>query len=265
MEKIKVIVCGAAGQMGKFVVKTVLGKENMELVGAVDVGSCVGADAGELATGKKIGVPVTDDIENLLKEKKPHVMVDFTRGSAAPLNIIPCLTAGCACVVGTTGISTEDMDSIFKKSDTTGVPVMVAPNFSLGAVLMMKFSKEAAKYFDWAEIIELHHENKKDAPSGTSLRTADLMCEEHGEFKSPADEFEKIPGVRGGVRGGIRIHSVRLQGLLAHQEVNLGAVGEVLKIRHDSISRESFMPGVMIAVEKIRGYNGPIEGLENIL
>jgi len=264
MEKIRTIVCGAAGRMGRQVVRTILGKENMELVGAIDVGAGVEKDAGELATGKDIGILITDGIGKVLEEKKPDVMVDFTRGSVAPANILACLSASCSCVVGTTGISRDDMDEIRKKSIEMNVPVLIAPNFSLGAVLMMKFSGEAAKYYDWAEIIELHHENKADAPSGTSMRTAELMAKEGG-FKSPAKETEKIPGVRGGLHEGIRIHSVRLQGLLAHQEVNLGGQGEVLKIRHDSISRECFMPGVMLGIEKVRDLTGMVIGLENIL
>ena len=265
MSKIKVMVCGAAGSMGKFVVKTIMGKENMQLVGAVDIPLFKGKDTGELATGKVNDILINDDVKKVLKTEKPDVMVDFTNGSAAPENLLASLEAGCACVVGTTGISTENMEKIISKQKETGTPMLIAPNFSLGAVLMMKFSKEAAKYFEWAEIIELHHENKKDAPSGTALRTAELMGEEREAFKAPADETEKIPGVRGGLKDGIRIHSVRLQGLLAHQEVSLGALGEVLRIRHDSISRECFMSGVMLAVEKVRSLDGIVIGLENII
>ncbi|MCD4784369.1 MAG: 4-hydroxy-tetrahydrodipicolinate reductase [Candidatus Eremiobacteraeota bacterium] len=265
MEKIKVLVCGAAGKMGRQTVKTILQRDNIELVAAVDTTENAGKDAGELATGKKIGIKIEDSAEKVFKKEKIDVMVDFTNGKASPVNMSAAIFAGCACVVGSTGISQESIDDIRKKSEETGVPVLIAPNFSLGAVLMMRFSKSAAKYFEWAEIIELHHENKIDAPSGTAIRTADLMAQNRETFNSPPAETEKIPGVRGGIRNGIRIHSVRMPGFLAHQEVNLGGVGEVLKIRHDSISRECFMSGVMLAIEKVRDLSGMVVGLENIL
>lgn len=264
MNKIKVIVCGAAGSMGRYVVKTVLSREDMELVGALD--TCgKGKDAGELATGHDAGILISDDLKKVLAKQNPDVMVDFTKGWAAPENILRCLATNCACVVGTTGISDDNLEKIRAKSEETGVPVLIAPNFSLGAVLMMKFSREAARYFQWAEIIELHHENKADAPSGTALRTAELMSRERPQFNSPRNETEKVRCARGGIHHGVRIHSIRLQGLLAHQEVNLGGLGEVLKIRHDSISRECFMPGVMLGIEKVRSLKGLVIGLEDIL
>jgi len=265
MDKIKVLVCGAAGSMGRQIVKTILQKDNMVLSAAVDTFDNAGKDAGELATGKENGIIIEDSAKNVFKKKKIDVMVDFTNGKAAPMNISVALSAGCACVVGTTGISQSAMDEIGKKSEETGVPVLLAPNFSLGAVLMMRFCRSAAKYFEWAEIIELHHENKKDAPSGTAIRTAELMLQNRETFNSPPAETEKISGVRGGMKGGIRIHSVRMPGFLAHQEVNLGGLGEVLKIRHDSISRECFMPGIMLGIEKVRDLSGLVVGLENIL
>lgn len=265
MEKIKVLVCGSAGKMGRQIVKTILERDNIKLVAAVDTVENIGKDAGELATGKKIGIKIKDSAEKAFEDKKIDVMVDFTNGKAAPANISAALSAGCACVVGTTGISQDDIEKIRVKSEETGTPVLIVPNFSLGAVLMMKFSRSAAKYFEWAEIIELHHENKKDAPSGTAIRTADLMIQNRETFNSPPAETEKIPGVRGGMKNGIRIHSVRMPGFLAHQEVNLGGVGEVLKIRHDSISRECFMSGVILGIEKVRDLSGMVVGLENIL
>jgi 4-hydroxy-tetrahydrodipicolinate reductase len=264
MNKIKVIVCGAAGGMGMQTVKSILAESDMELVGAIDTAQNAGRDLEEIIGGKT-HVLLSDKLDSILADTKPHVMVDFTKGWIAPSNIIKCLDSGCACVVGTTGISDEDIESIRKKSNETGVPALIVPNFSLGAVLMMKFAAEAAKYFKWAEIIELHHEKKADAPSGTAIRTAEMMVENGGVFLSPDGEIEKIPGVRGGLHEGVRIHSVRLQGILAHQEVNLGGVGEVLKIRHDTISRESFMPGVVVGIRKVRELTGLVIGLEYIL
>jgi 4-hydroxy-tetrahydrodipicolinate reductase len=144
--------------------------------------------------------------------------------------------------------------------------VLIAPNFALGAVLMMKFSTEAAKYFRWAEIIETHHERKLDAPSGTARRTADMMRKARDDgFRTPVDSEESVKGVRGGSLGGLRIHSVRLPGKLAHQEVILAAPGETLTIRHDATDRESYMPGVLLAARKVQELTGLVVGLENIL
>ncbi|MCE1246126.1 MAG: 4-hydroxy-tetrahydrodipicolinate reductase [Firmicutes bacterium] len=250
--------------MGLQTVKSVLAENDMELVGALDAPQNAGKDL-EVLIGGTTHVIVSDNLEKVLAETKPQVMVDFTKGWIAPSNIITCLKAGCACVVGTTGISEEDNEKIRQVSEETGVPVLVAPNFSLGAVLMMKFAAEAAKYFQWSEIIEFHHERKVDAPSGTAMKTAEMMAENGGVFLSPEGETEKVSGVRGGVYKGVRIHSVRLQGMLAHQEVNFGGLGEVLKIRHDTITRESFMPGVMLAIRKVRELTGFVVGLEYIL
>lgn len=264
-ERIRVLVTGCAGRMGQAVVKTVMAQADMELAGAVDSHEFAGRDVGVLAGAGESGILVDSDINSALQKFSPHVMVDFTRGWVSPGYILPCLDEKCACVVGTTGISEDDMERIREKQKKTGVPVFIAPNFSIGAVLMMKFSVEASKYFEWAEIIEMHHENKADAPSGTALRTAQLMGAVNSSFKSPVNEEEKISGVRGGVGSGVRIHSVRMPGFLAHQEVILGGEGETLKIRHDSISRECFMPGVMMAVRKMSSLKGMITGLENIL
>lgn len=264
MSKISVIINGAYGRMGRETVKTILLCGNMELAGAIDVAG-IGKDAGIAAGCCRSGVIISDDIDIILKEKKPQVMVDFSRGDSAPKAVMKALSAGCACIVGTTGISSEDLAAVKEKSESTGTPVLIVPNFSIGAVLMMKFARDASSYFDWAEIIELHHEKKADAPSGTALRTADMMAEKREVFNSPQEESEKVEGARGGIYKGIRIHSVRLPGLLAHQEVSFGGMGEVLRIRHDSISRECFMPGVILGIERVLQLKGMITGLENVL
>lgn len=300
--KIRVIICGAAGNMGKQTARSILAQEDMSLVGCFDKDK-VGEDLGELLFGKANGIKISDNLAKILDKEKPEVMVDFTCGDAAAENVLKCIENGVSCVVGATGISEKFLEKIRHESEAKGVPVLVAPNFSIGAVLMMKSAKEAAKYYDWAEIIELHHEKKMDAPSGTALRTAKLMAQERespvltppptppqggtapcppthqeggeavqllGERASRLRtmlqvEVEKIPGVRGGVSDGIRIHSVRLPGLLAHQEVICGGLGETLTIRHDSLSRECFMPGVMLAIRKVGSLEGLVTGLENIM
>jgi 4-hydroxy-tetrahydrodipicolinate reductase len=252
---IAVAVAGAHGRMGQEACQAVLAQADMRLVGALDP-SGVGGDAGR-------GVSVTDHLEEALRDAQ--VMVDFTRGDVAPANVLGALSRKVACVVGTTGISSDDLRRIEAASAEHGRAVLVAPNFALGAVLMMRFAQEAAKYYEWAEIIELHHENKIDAPSGTALRTADMMAESRPSFKAVAGETEKLGGARGAQRGGVHLHSVRLPGLVAHQEVILGASGETLTIRHDSMHRASFMPGVMLAIRRILDRQGLIVGLEHLM
>jgi len=214
---IKVGVLGAAGRMGSTVCAAVEADPELELVARVD----------------------QDDPLQDLVEAGAEVAVDFTTPSAVKDNVLFCLDNGIHVVVGTTGLSDDDLAAIGSRTGTANA--FVAPNFALGAVLMMHFATQASRFYDRAEIIERHHEKKLDAPSGTALRTAALM------------EGEPV------------IHSVRLPGLVAHQEVQLGAPGETLTIRHDSIDRTSFMPGVVLAVKRVAGLDGVTVGLENLL
>jgi 4-hydroxy-tetrahydrodipicolinate reductase len=212
---IRVAVSGAAGRMGQAVCEAVQAADDLELVGRAD--PSLGHDLSEVLD-------------------KADVVVDFTTPEAAPHNVRECLAEGVHVVVGTTG---WDIDEI---KDLTGANVFVAPNFAIGAVLMMQFAAEASKHMRKAEIIELHHDRKVDAPSGTAARTASLM------------------------EGEVPIHSVRLPGLVAHQEVLFGDVGQTLTIRHDSIDRTSFMPGVLLAVRKVGSLDhSPVVGLEHLL
>ena len=216
---IRVAVAGAAGKMGQAVCEAVSGAPDMELSGQAD---------------PALGTSLTDVL--------PHadVVVDFTRPDTALENALQCVRAGVHVVIGTTGFDLEPLRA------EQGANVFVAPNFAIGAVLMMRFSAEAARHFPKAEIIELHHDRKLDAPSGTAARTASLMAPEMDD---------EVP-----------IHSVRLPGLVAHQEVIFGGLGETLTIRHDSLSRESFMPGVLLAVRKVGGISAsPLVGLEHLL
>jgi 4-hydroxy-tetrahydrodipicolinate reductase len=179
-----------------------------------------------------------------------QVVVDFTVPTAVRENVLACVRGRVPVVVGTTGLGAADLAEIEQEAESYGVPVLVAPNFAMGAVLMMQFALQAAEHFHACEIVELHHEGKLDAPSGTSRLTRLLV---EGAWREHGGDQE------------VPIHSVRLPGLVAHQEVIFGGLGETLTIRHDSLSRESFMPGVLLAVKRVRGLQGLVVGLENIL
>ncbi|SHI69659.1 4-hydroxy-tetrahydrodipicolinate reductase [Propionispora hippei] len=262
---IRVIVCGAYGKMGREVLKAVYNDKELELVGAMDVNSSF-ADAGELIGIGKIGVTVGKDLQTVITETKPQVMVDFTNPAAVMPNIRTAIACGVSPVVGTTGLSADDLAEVGRLCSDKKVNALIAPNFAIGAVLMMKMAQDAAKYLPHVEIIELHHDQKLDAPSGTALRTAQLIAEKRGFLKQGhPNEEEKLAGARGSELEGIRIHSVRLPGYVAHQEVIFGGLGQTLTIRHDSISRESFMPGVVLACKRVLTITGLVCGLENIL
>lgn len=242
---IKVVVNGACGKVGKEVVKAVSKEPDLELAGAVDI-ACAGSDIGEIAGTGKTGIKVTTDLARTITDTKADVVVDFTIPKTIMSSIKSAVSAKANVVVGTTGLSENDLKEISSLCEKNGVNVLVAPNFAIGAVLMMKFASEAIKHMPKAEIIELHHDQKLDAPSGTAIKTAEMMKRSSG--------VKDIP-----------IHSVRLPGFVAHQEVIFGGLGQTLTIRHDTINRESFMPGVIIAVKKIKGLKGLVYGLENIL
>ncbi|MBM3463709.1 MAG: 4-hydroxy-tetrahydrodipicolinate reductase [Armatimonadetes bacterium] len=261
MAPIRVTVAGACGRMGQEVVRTIIGLSDIRLVGALDRAQ-VGHDVGEVAGLGVCGVAVSETLEEALSGSSTDVLVDFTRGDVAPTTVIQALGRGVRCVVGTTGISAADLKRMEDAAASSAV--LIAPNFALGAVLMMRFAAEAAQYYQWAEIIELHHEKKIDAPSGTALRTAEMMAARQSAFQRVAGETEKVGGARG-ADCGIRVHSVRLPGLVAHQEVLLGGTGETLTIRHDSMARTSFMPGVMLAIRRIGKAKGLMVGLEHLL
>ncbi|MBP2650277.1 MAG: Dihydrodipicolinate reductase [Firmicutes bacterium] len=262
---IRVMVCGAYGKMGREVLKAVYGDPELSIVGAVDIKS-EGADAGELIGVSKIGVVVEKDLQTVIDATKPQVMVDFTAPKSVMPNVRLAIKNGVCPVIGTTGLSVTDVEEIDELTKQYNVSALIAPNFSVGAILMMLFAAEASKYLPHVEIIELHHDQKLDAPSGTALRTAELISAKRGEMKQGhPDEVEKLTGARGGDFGGIRMHSVRLPGYVAHQEVIFGGIGQTLTIRHDSISRESFMPGVVLACKRILSLKGLVHGLEHIL
>jgi len=262
---VRVLVAGAAGRMGREVVKAVATDSETELVGAVDVGE-IGADAGELAGVGPQGVIVASDIGSALRESKAAVVVDFTRAEAAFANARTALSLGISPVIGTTGMSADQIAELRRLAEEHRVGAVVAPNFALGAVLLMRFAAQAARYLPEVEIIELHHEKKVDVPSGTALKTAEMIRATRGPERVPRpSEDVSVPGSRGGDFDGIRIHSVRLPGFVAHEEVIFGGLGQTLTLRHDSIDRISFMPGVLMACKRVRGLGGLVYGLENLL
>jgi 4-hydroxy-tetrahydrodipicolinate reductase len=242
---ITVAVIGAAGRMGSTVCQAVEAADDLELVGRFDLGD----ELGELAGAE--------------------VAVEFSTPAATLANVLHCIRRGVHAVVGTTGWSEDKLDRVRWALDTSpGTGVLIAPNFSLGAVLMMRFAAQAARFYESAEVVELHHPDKADAPSGTAMRTARLIAEHRkdgGLPPIPDATTTALEGARGAEVDGIRVHAVRLRGLVAHQEVLLGGPGEQLTIRHDSFDRISFMPGVLLGVRRVAGLPGLTLGLEQLL
>ncbi len=261
----RVLVSGASGRMGREVMQGIMDAGDLTLVGATDIKN-VGEDVSFLLGREKTGVKINDNLDSTLKNSKPDVVVDFTTPEVVMENARTVLLNGINAVIGTTGIDEQCLDELKTICDLHGVGALVAPNFALGAVLMMRFAQQAAKYFEHVEIVELHHDQKVDAPSGTSIKTAEKIAQEApGDGQKKVEFKEVIAGVRGGNYKGVKIHSVRLPGLIAHQEVIFGGPGQILTIRHDSTSRESFIPGVLLAIRKIKEVKGLVYGLENLL
>lgn len=265
MQKIRVGVMGACGKMGKEICRSVLAEEGLELAAAFDVKN-QGQDIGPLIGLAPCGILIETNLNHLLSQTPLDVMIDFTNAQAALNNVPQVLKYHVCAVIGTTGLNHDDIARIDHIAKENQVGAFIAANFAIGAVLMMKFAQEAAKYMPNVEIIELHHDQKLDAPSGTAVTTLQKIAQVRQSFKQGADqEYEKITASRGGEYDGMRVHSVRLPGYVAHQEVIFGGLGQTLTIRHDSISRESFMPGIMLAAKKVISWTGLVQDLENIL
>lgn len=263
---IKVAVAGASGRMGREVVKMVLRDPELRLVAAVDNSSSKDIDAGVLVGMEPCGVPMSNDLAHALAETKPDVLVDFTVPKFAVVNTRLAIEHNVRPVVGTTGFTPQDIEELDKLCQEKRIGGLIAPNFSIGAILMMKFAAQAAKYMPHVEIIEYHGDQKLDAPSGTSIKTAELIAENRKELRQGnPNEEETIEGSRGGYYNGFRIHSVRLPGVFAQQEVIFGGHGQTLKIRHDSFDREGYMSGVNIAVKKVLTYEGMVYGFEHFI
>jgi 4-hydroxy-tetrahydrodipicolinate reductase len=264
-QPIKVAVAGAGGRMGREVVKMVLEDAELALVAAIDT-SAGPVDAGALVGKKECGVAVASDLAEALADSRPDVMVDFTTPQSAMSNTETAIRLGVRPVVGTTGFTPEQIAELDKQCAAQGLGGLIAPNFSIGAILMMKFAAAAAKYFPHVEIIEYHGDQKLDAPSGTSIKTAEWISQNRQELRqgNPKEE-ETLEGARGGYYNGFRIHSVRLPGIFAQQEVIFGGFGQTLKIRHDSYDRAGYMPGVNTAIKKVMNLNRLVYGFEHLL
>lgn len=262
MEPIEVVVHGALGRMGQEVVRAVCHEPETRVVGAVDLKA---SESGLVLPDSSGTVPLSVDLAQVLNACQPDVLVDFTVAGAAMPTVRVAAEHGINLVIGTTGLSPDDIAEIDRLATAKKIGVVVAPNFALGAVIMMHLSRITARYMDYAEIIELHHDKKVDAPSGTALNTAREMAKSRGKpFLQPTTKEER-PESRGQQTDGIALHSVRLPGLLAHQEVLFGGPGQTLSIRHDTISRECFMPGVLMAIKEVVKRKGLIHGLDNLL
>lgn len=263
---IRVAIAGARGKMGMEAVHTVMKNEAMTLVAALDY-----KDVGETLAATKLfpsdyNVPVFTDMATLVDATKPDVLVDLTNPEAVYGHTKEALQLGVRPVVGTTGFTDAQLEELTTLAKTQKIGCIIAPNFAVGAVLMMKFAKEAARFFPDVEVIEMHHDQKLDAPSGTGLKTAQMMAEVRApKVQGNPNEKETIAGARGADFEGMRIHSVRLPGLVAHQQVLFGGDGQLLTIRHDSFNRQSFMSGVAFCIEEIMQRDTLLYGLENIL
>lgn len=269
---IPVVVNGAAGKMGREVVKAVAQADDMLLLGAVDTNPNVaGQDVGEVAGCGPLEVPILTDLQSTLvmatQEQTQGVMVDFTHPSGVYENIRAAIAYGVRPLVGTTGLTPEQIQELGEFAEKASTGCLIIPNFSIGVVLMQQAAIQASKYFDHVEIIELHHNQKADAPSGTAIKTAEMLGE-LGKTYNPAavEEEEKLQGARGSVgKENIRIHSVRLPGLIAHQEVIFGAAGQVYTLRHDTSDRACYMPGVLLSIRQVTQLTSLVYGLEKII
>jgi 4-hydroxy-tetrahydrodipicolinate reductase len=266
LKKIRVFVAGASGKMGQEVIRTILKQADLLLVGASDTRH-LGMDVGFVVGAPRVGIDITGPLDHeILIATRADVLVDFTNPQSVLKNSKTAILAGVVPVVGTTGLDESEIEEVRALVVKEHVGAFFAPNFSIGAILMMRFARETAKYFPHVEIIELHHDQKLDAPSGTAIKTAQGILEiREPMVQGHPNEYEKITGARGADIGGIHIHSVRLPGLIAHQEVLFGGLGQALTIRHDAFSRETYMPGVMLGIRKAHELTDLVIGLENFL
>ena len=269
---IPVVVNGAAGKMGREVVKAISQAEDMVLLGVIDRNpDYLGQDIGEIIGCGPLEVPLTHDLEGMLafaaQEKQPGVMVDFTHPDSVYENVRAAIAYGIRPVVGTTGLSLPQIQELAEFADKASTGCLLAPNFSIGMVLLQQAAIQASQYFDHVEIIELHHNQKADAPSGTAIQTAQMLSGLGKTYNPPSvEETEKLPGARGSTaEDNIRIHSVRLPGLIAHQEVIFGAPGQIYTLRHDTSDRACYMPGVLLGIRKVLPLKTLVYGLEKIL
>ena len=263
MKQIAVAVHGALGKVGREIVAGIPRTPDLSLVGGVDMQATTD---NLIVPGTTMQLPLYKDLDSLLQNTCPQVIVDFSIYEAAISAARRALAQGVNMVIGTTGISDKELNELDQLAQKNNAGVVVAPNFALGAVVLMHLAGIAAKFFNNAEIIELHHNQKTDAPSGTALATAIAMLKSRGKpFVRTPTQKETLPGTRGGQVEGITIHSVRLPGLVASEEVIFGGDGQTLTLRHDTVNRECYLPGVIIAIKKVVNIKGLVFGLEHLL
>ena len=271
--KISVVVNGALGKMGRAIVKAVSEADDMTLVGAIDRNpKFIGQDIGEVIGGEPLEIPVMNDLEATLVMAQSEatagaVMVDVTHPDSVYGSARAALAYGVRPVIGTTGMSPQQIQDLAEFADKASTGCLLIPNFSIGMVLLQQAAQQAAAYFDHVEIIELHHNQKADAPSGTAVKTAQMLSAPDKSYNAPeVEETEKMMGARGTqTEDGIRIHSVRLPGLIAHQEVIFGAAGQSYTLRHDTSDRVCYMPGVLLSIRRVLPLKSLLYGLDKIL
>ncbi|MDO6655407.1 4-hydroxy-tetrahydrodipicolinate reductase [Anaerobacillus sp. 1_MG-2023] len=265
MQEVKIVIAGPRGNMGSEAVKLVDRTGHFTLAAVID-SKQTGQTVADIEGLPSLDAPVYTDLDKCLSEVECDVLIDLTTPEYGKKHMEIAFNHGVRPVIGTTGFSNDDVEELSKVAEQKELGAIIAPNFAIGAVLMMKFASMAAKYFDDVEIIEQHHDRKLDAPSGTAVKTAKMISEvRNAKKQGHEDEREDLEGARGADYEGMRIHSVRLPGLVAHQEVLFGGEGQTLKIRHDSMNRASFMPGVQLAVETVLKIDQLVYGLENIM
>ena len=261
MSPINVVVNGALGKMGQQVLSAVSGEGDMCAVAGVDH---VADDSTVSTPDGAVSVPLSSSLADVLDGV--DVVVDFTNAEGASGVIRDAAPSKVNVVVGSTGIQQDALDEAAALASEHGVGIIIAPNFALGAVVMTHLARTAAPFFDYADLTEMHHENKIDAPSGTALAIASAAAEgKGGPFEAPQPEKEIIEGTRGGTLDGVTIHSARMPGRVAHHELVFGALGQTLTLRHDSVSRDSFMPGVLLAIREVGSRPGLTVGLDKLL
>ena len=277
-QPIPVLVAGALGRMGSEVIKAINSSNDYELIGAIDnQKEKEGQDVGLLNGLGDLDVYVSSDFEgslcaasqNVSKDRKDNgvVLVDFTHPKVAYSHARTAIAYGVHPVIGTTGITTEQIDELSSFAEKASIGSAIIPNFSVGMVLLQQAAAAAARFYEFAELTEMHHNKKADAPSGTCIKTAELIEQQRSVFNTPlVNEEEFIEGCRGGTRpSGLKLHSIRLPGLVAHQQVMFGSKGETYELAHNTIDRSAYMPGVLLVIKKIRLFNQLVYGLENIL
>jgi 4-hydroxy-tetrahydrodipicolinate reductase len=267
---IKVVISGINGRMGKASVRLIADDPQFELVGAIGSpkAAYVGEDAGKLTIGTPNGIIVSNSLEELKTTQKPDVLLDFSHADPAVASAKAALELGIRPVIGASGLVAHHIDTLTKAANSKKLGVFVVPNFSLGAVLMMEFARQAGAFFENVEIVEMHHTKKIDAPSGTAMHTVGKLASNEKQFnKTEVQEHELLKNARGGqdAGSGVRVHSLRLPGLISHQEVIFGAPGELLTVRHDSFNTDCFLKGIKMAMNAVMDMDHLVVGLDKIL